>query len=873
MLVILHITLISFNAKVECMINDETIIDIYKRAYLIRKAEEKITELAPEKKTNIDNLSLPESQAAWKRVWKMSAENKITSLVHLSIGQEAGAAGMCAILNDQDYVWSGHRCHAHYLAKGGDVKSMFAELAGKKTGCAHGWGGSMHLVDPNVNMLGASAIVGGVIPLAAGAALASKLRNDGRVSVVFFGDGAVEQGVFWETLNFAVVHHLPLIFFCENNLYATHSHILKRQLSEDIAERVLPFISTASIVDGNDALAVFSKAKEAVEKARSGGGPSFIEAKTYRLKEHWGPKEDWNLGYRTKEEGDTWKARCPLMRLKSEFERRGLLSEVEKIEKRIAEIITDAWKFAESSAYPDWNDFDFIRKDNTKSKAENDLRIHRVPKKIMKYNEAIAEAHLQVMEDDPNVFIIGEGCDGIGGVYGTTVLAYKKFGPEKVIDTPLCDAALTGIGIGAAISGMRPIVSHQRTNFMYLAVDQIINNAAIWKYMTGGRIKVPVTIRAWVTRKPYEAAQHSHSPQSMFAHFPGLKVVMPSNAYDAKGLTVAAVNDDDPVLIFDSWLNMLNEQEIPQEKYEVPIGKASILKEGEDVTIVAVSGTVGEALLASDILLKKNISVEVIDLRSIRPIDKKCIIKSVQKTKKLVAVDSSWTLCGVSAEVLALVAETSGLGNVMAKRVGVADAQSPASHALLTKYHPSAEDIVNVVFELFDEANTYTGEINSKIKTIEELSFLVQKLKAEGKKIAWSHGVYDLLHSGHIHHLQEGKKYGDVLVVSITPDKFIKKGEGRPRFNQTERLKFLSALECVDYVCVNNLPDSIDVIKALQPNFYLKGKDVEAKANDPKENLYKEIQLVRNYNGEVRFIESLPIHSTDLLNEFFKNKK
>lgn len=682
------------------MMKNETIFKIYEKMYLIRKAEEEIVELASKKKIKSD-FALPECQESWKRVWKNSAESKITPLAHLSIGQEASAAGMCAALANQDYIWSGHRCHAHYLAKGGDVKAMFAELAGKVTGCARGWGGSMHLVDPDVNMLGTSAIVAGAIPLAAGAALACKLRKEKRVSVAFFGDGAAEQGVFWETLNFAVVHKLPLIFFCENNLYATHSHILKRQPSPDIAERVRPFISTAGIVDGNDALAVFSKAEEAAQRARSGAGPSFIEAKTYRMKEHWGIKEDWDLGYRNKEEWELWRARCPLTLLRKELERRGVESELKQIEERVEKIISEAWEFAESSSYPNWNDFNFVfTADNVKGGNKDESQTCGSPKKIMKYNEAIAEAHLQAMEDDPSVFIIGEGCDGIKGVYGTTVPAHKKFGAEKVIDTPLCDSSLTGIGIGAAIAGMRPIVSHQRTNFMYLAADQIINNAAIWKYMTGGRIKVPITIRAWVTRKPHEAAQHSHSPQSIFAHVPGLKVVMPSCAYDAKGLTIAAIKDDDPVLIFDSWLNMMDEQEIPQEKYNVPIGKAAVLKKGNDITIVAVSGTVGDALLASDILSKNNISAEVIDLRSIRPIDRECIINSVKKTRKIIAVDSSWTLCGVSAEVLAVVSETLEIGKFSAKRVGVADSHCPASHALLMEYHPAANNIVSAALEL-----------------------------------------------------------------------------------------------------------------------------------------------------------------------------
>jgi 2-oxoisovalerate dehydrogenase E1 component len=850
----------------------DTLLDIYKRMYLIRRAEEKIAELTAEHKIGLD-VSLPETQEAWKRVWKMSAEKKITPLVHLSIGQEGAAAGMAAALTDNDYAWSGHRCHAHYLAKGGDLKAMFAELAGKATGCARGWGGSMHLVDPDVNMLGTSAIVGGAVPLAAGAALASKLRKDGRVSVAFLGDGATEQGVFWETLNFAVVHKLPLIFFCENNLYATHSHLSKRQPSLDIAERVTPFISAASIVDGNDALAVFEKAKEAVERARNGEGPSFIEVKTYRLKEHWGPEEDWHLGYRSKEEGDLWKERCPLPLMRTELEGRGLNSELKQIEERVEKDIKEAWEFAENSSYPDWDDFNSVFENNSTVNSEGERQSSSGDRKMMKYNEAIAEAHLQIMEDDPNVFIIGEGCDNIGGVYGTTLPAYKKFGPERVIDTSLCDAALTGIGIGAAIAGMRPIVSHQRTNFMYLATDQIINNASVWKYMTGGRIKVPVTIRAWNTRKPYEASQHSHAPQSIFAHFPGLKVVMPSCACDAKGLTIAAVKDDDPVLIFDSWLNMMEAQEIPREMYEVAIGKAAVLKEGHDVTIVAFSSTVGDALLAADILSQNSVSAEVIDLRSARPIDRECLIKSVRKTGRIVAVDPSWTLCGVSAEVLAIVSETAGLKNISAKRLGIADAHCPASHFLLTKYHPTAEDIARTSLEIFNELNEPSTEPDLKIKTLEELALLAKKLKSEGKKIILSHGAYDLIHAGHIHHLKEGAKQGDVLMVSITPDKFIKKGPDRPRFNENERAKFLADLKCVDFVCVNNASDATDVIETLQPDIYLKGEDVKDKADNPAENLYREIQLVRQYNGDVCFIESLPIHSTDLINKFFDNNE
>ncbi len=219
--------------------------------------------------------------------------NEIRSLMHLSTGQEAVAVGVCNALKPGDSVVSTHRCHAHYLAKGGDLKRMFAELAGKQDGCCRGRGGSMHLFDPEAGMNLSIPLVGGSIPIAVGIGLSIKLRGENRVSVAFFGDGAVEEGAFWESINFASVHKLPVVFVCENNLYATHTHILKRQPNSDIPPRVAPHGVYSIIVDGNDVEAIYLEAQKMVSRAREGTGPSFLEAKTYRWKEHWGPRDDW----------------------------------------------------------------------------------------------------------------------------------------------------------------------------------------------------------------------------------------------------------------------------------------------------------------------------------------------------------------------------------------------------------------------------------------------------------------------------------------------------------------------------------------------------------------------------------------------------
>lgn len=288
------------------------------------------------------------------RLCELWDSEQLKSLVHLSTGQEAVAVGVCAALNTDDSAMSTHRCHAHYLAKGGSLKAMLAELAGKADGCCGGRGGSMHLIDPEVGMNLSVPLVGGSIPSAVGIGLAIKLKGQKRVSVAFLGDGAVEEGVFWESLNFASVFKLPVVFVCENNLYATHSHILKRQPSMDIAERISPHGIYSVKVDGNNALAVYLESKKMVGLARDGQGPSFLEAKTYRWKEHWGSGEDWHLGYRSKEEGDRWRERCPIKIAKEYLDTLGQGENLDwrGIEDSIRAEIEEAIEFAISSPEP-----------------------------------------------------------------------------------------------------------------------------------------------------------------------------------------------------------------------------------------------------------------------------------------------------------------------------------------------------------------------------------------------------------------------------------------------------------------------------------------------------------------------------------------
>ena len=324
------------------------------------------------------------------------------------------------------------------------------------------------------------------------------------------------------------------------------------------------------------------------------------------------------------------------------------------------------------------------------------------------YAEAINETLHQMLEKDERVFLIGQGVTSPWYVGATTVGLLDRF-TERVIDTPVSENGITGAAVGAALAGMRPILVHPRMDFMLYAMDQIVNHAANWYYMFGGQLSVPITFWGIINRGGEQAAQHSQALQAMFMHIPGLKVVMPSTPYDAKGLLVASIEDDNPVVyIDDRWLYDFV-GEVPEELYTVPIGKGMVRKNGKDVTVVATSYMVHEALKAAECLERDEIGIEleIIDLRAIKPLDEDIIFKSVKKTGRLVIADGGWKTGGIAAEISARVAESSIYKQLKAQimRVSLPDTPAPASSALENVYYKKAEDIVSTVKELMDADN------------------------------------------------------------------------------------------------------------------------------------------------------------------------
>ena len=314
------------------------------------------------------------------------------------------------------------------------------------------------------------------------------------------------------------------------------------------------------------------------------------------------------------------------------------------------------------------------------------------------FSLAINEALHQVMSCDKSVFLIGQGVRSPWYVGNTAEGLLERFGPERVIDTPVSENAITGSAIGAAIVGMRPVVVHPRVDFMMYALDPIINEAANWHYMFGGKVSVPVVIWGIINRGGEQAAQHSQALHALFAHIPGLKVVMPSTPYDAKGLMVAAIKDDNPVIyIDDRWLYEI-EGEVPEEMYEVPIGRATIRRKGKDVTLAATSYMVHNAMQAAEELAGHGIEVEILDIRSIKPLDKELLLASVKKTGRLVIADGGWKTCGIAAEISSIVCEEA-FGHIKSPviRVTLPDVPAPASSALEKVYYPDSGSIVQAV--------------------------------------------------------------------------------------------------------------------------------------------------------------------------------
>jgi 2-oxoisovalerate dehydrogenase E1 component len=621
---------------------------------------------------------------------------------HTYVGQEAIAAGICAHLTEADAVFSTHRGHGHALAKGVSPRALAAELFGRREGCSQGRGGSMHLFAPEVGMMGTSGIVGPCILQAAGAGYSAKLMKTGRVAVAFFGDGAVNNGAFHEGLNMASIWKLPVLFICENNQFATEVPFSYSSGNPSVAGRALSYGLPGFAVDGNDVLAVSEVALEAIERARAGEGATLIECKTYRTRPHAEGMGDYT--YRTRQDVDGWKERCPIRRHRAILIEREIATEeaLGAVDNDIERQAADAIAFAESGTYPDPESS--TRHIYAEPRSNETIALPERGTREIPFMKATLEALAEAMERDPTIFVMGEGIGQRGGNFATTTGLFEKYGPVRLCDTPICERGFVGLAAGAAMTGTRPVIDFMFADFVLDAVGEILNQIAKVQYMSSGRLTMPVLLRGCIGVGHSAATHHSGNYYPMYAHFPGLRVVVPSTAYDAKGLLAHALTCDDPVLFLEHREVLAIKGPVPIESYEIEFGKAAVVREGTDVTVVALALMVHHTLKACEVLQSEGISVDVIDPRTVAPLDFATIHASVKKTGRLLIVDEAFGPFGVGAEIAARLADE-GFNDLDApiRRLNGAHTPIPYSPTLEANVVPNPDGIAEAIRDLIRE--------------------------------------------------------------------------------------------------------------------------------------------------------------------------
>ena len=700
---------------------------------------------------------------------------------HVSIGQEAVSSGAIAGINPTDYITSTHRGHGDSLAKAYfAIKKMsdeelikrleenprmcqyleietegksrneliqeavelhlyrtIAELFGSEDGYCLGRGGGMHIADFSVGHLGANAIVGGSLGMATGAAMSSRYKDSGQLVLCFAGDGAYNNGIAHESLNFATMAQfsnglmekkagMPIIFAIVNNQYGMTGQQRGEVTDvEFLAERAFGYNDIAmhaEVVNGMDVMAVMDGTRRAAERLRNGEGPVLLEYWACRFKGH--SLSDDTTAYRSEEESQAWFCIDPLLTFPKKLIEAGIITEsdVENMRQKARERNEAmAAKAAEGpmpepsamyfGLFSDTNSNEVPEENQNVSVLKEYEPFERIDDKIT-YREAIIEALAEEMLRDDRVMLYGEDIAEYGGAFGATRGLIDIFGRDRVFNAPISESAIIGTGVGAAMTGCRPIVEIMYIDFILQTMCQTGNQAAKWKYMSGGQPTIPLTIRTTTGGGKGYAGQHSQSLEAIVAHMAGLKVVMPSTAYDAKGLLKTAIRDDNPVVFIEHqnlYGDPVGASVIPESEYLIPFGKADVkrkidmtIDDGPCATVIAWGFMVPVVLYAAEKLAEEGIELEVIDPRTLVPLDIDTMVESVQKTGHAVVVYQACEFMGFGAEVVSqLQLKAFDYLDAPIVRVAAPNTPPPSSQVLEKAFLPNDARIMAAVKEMF----------------------------------------------------------------------------------------------------------------------------------------------------------------------------
>lgn len=617
-------------------------------------------------------------------------------------GQEAIPAVISQLTTTRDYMVTTYRGIHDQVAKGVDLFKLFAEAMGRIDGVNKGKGGSPHISDPASGSMLTTAIVGAGAPIANGLAIAAQSRGEDRVTIVNFGDGATSIGAVHEAMNLAGAWKLPVIFMCQNNQIAEYTFIPDYTASPDFAGRAAGYGFTGVKLDSRDPIAFYHGMKKVIEQIRAGNGPVFVEAITHRHGPHAGVGDSKDI---TAEALAAEKAAWPVPRTRALLLETGICTEAEltaieteaaaevedaivkalacqitPVEETLLDVYADPTVPPQRGIYP-------VRAEEVMPAGET---------KVMLMAEAIGDAQRTALLKDPEVFMLGEDIgDPPGGVFATSRGLQTEFG-KRVRPTPIAEQAIIGAGTGAAIAGMRPIAEIMFNDFAGVCMDQIFNHAAKQRYMSGAATHVPLTIRMIVGGGlGGTGAQHSQSLEAWLLHTPGLKVVYPSTAFDAKGLLLSCIFDEDPCVHLEPMALLRSlKGEVPLEDYRIPLGVAKIRRPGTDITMVTYGWQVVQCLKAAEELEKDGISAEVIDLRSLVPLDYHRVLDSVKKTRRAIVVHAATEFCGFGGEIASTINEELFTTlKAPATRFGAAFAPIAYSREIETNQIPNAKSI------------------------------------------------------------------------------------------------------------------------------------------------------------------------------------
>ena len=624
---------------------------------------------------------------------------QVAGSMHLCAGQEAVPVGAMAALRGDDQVICTYRGHGWALASGLDARRVMAEVCQRAEGINGGRGGSAYLMGPGTRFIGENSIVGAGTTMACGVAMANLAQSNGRVVIVTVGDGAMNQGSVHEALAFASVRKLPVIFVVENNGWSELTATADMFRVERIAQRASGYAIPSATVAGTDPAIVRDSIAMAADRARKGEGPSLIEFRVPRL---WGHYNRDVEHYRSKADRAAAAEMDPLTLLSNRLVQSGLMaeSEVADLRREQEQRAEDMGEAVMASPEPD----PATARDHVVAPATASIAPQVLETKEMTFIEAVNAALRTELESDPSVLVYGEDCGKSGGIFGATRYLQRDFGADRVFDTPIAENAILGSAVGAALCGMKPIVEIMWADFLFVALDQLVNQAANTRYVTGGKSHVPLVVRTQQGATPGSCAQHSQSIEAMLAHVPGLKVALASSATDAYALLRSAAADPDPCIVIEARGLYQIKAPVDLTKGAEPIGKARLRRAGSDVAILTWGTMVPRALDAAESLAGEGIEAAVLDLRWLNPLDEEAMASVVRSAGgRVLIVHEAVRSGGFAGEIAFRLREILGDETPLTiRRLTTPDTRIPANPKLQAALIPSAQTIAAAARRLHD---------------------------------------------------------------------------------------------------------------------------------------------------------------------------